>query len=214
PWDEAADRALMALPDDVAADWQARGIIGIEQWDVGQGWQTYRFPRWELHSTYHWRATFPAGKDVKVAHRYKPAVGATAGLNFYWDGTPSDYWSSYEQKYCVDRDFAKALDRAAKPGAGLYESRIDYILTSGGNWANGTIGRFHLTVDKVKPENLVSFCGEGVKKTGATRFEMTAENYYPERDVHILLVRRFSYEGEPVRNLKAQPPITVRKDGG
>ncbi len=214
PWDEAADVALKTLPDDLAADWQARGIIGIEQWDAGEGWQTYRFPRWELHSTYHWRATFPAGKDIKVAHRYKPAVGATAGLNFYWDGNPSDYWDSYAQKYCVDRDFAKALDRAARPNSGLFESRIDYILTSGGNWANGTIGTFHLTVDKGKPENLVSFCGEGVKKTGATRFEMTAENYYPERDVHVLLVQRFSYDGEPVRNLKAQPPITVKKDGG
>ncbi|TIN17032.1 MAG: DUF4424 domain-containing protein, partial [Mesorhizobium sp.] len=45
-----------------------------------------------------------------------------------------------------------------------------------------------LTVDKGDPKNLVSFCGENVRKVGPTRFEMTAENFYPEHDVDILLL--------------------------
>ena len=50
----------------------------------------------------------------------------------------------------------------------LMEQRLDYVLTTGGNWALGTIGDFKLTIDKGDPENLVSFCGENVKKTGPT----------------------------------------------
>ncbi|TIR38261.1 MAG: DUF4424 domain-containing protein, partial [Mesorhizobium sp.] len=63
-----------------------------------------------------------------------------------------------------------------------------YILTTGGNWATGSIGKFKLTVDKGDPKNLVSFCGENVRKVGPTRFEMTAENFYPEHDIDILLL--------------------------
>ncbi len=63
----------------------------------------------------------------------------------------------------------------------LMEQRLDYVLTTGGNWALGTIGDFKLTIDKGDPDNLVSFCGENVKKTGPTTFEMTAKDYYPEQ---------------------------------
>ncbi|MFS9599004.1 DUF4424 family protein, partial [Klebsiella variicola] len=38
--------------------------------------------------------------------------------------------------------------------------------------------------------SLVSFCGTGVRKTGPTTFEMTAEDFVPERDIDILLLDR------------------------
>ena len=47
---------------------------------------------------------------------------------------------------------------------------------------------FRLTVDKLNTETIVSFCGQEVKKTGPTTFEMRAKDYYPEQDLHILLV--------------------------
>ena len=68
-----------------------------------------------------------------------------------------------------------------------WESRIGYILTTGANWS-GPIGDFHLTIDKGAPENLVSFCGEGVVKTGPTRFEIRAKDFVPERDLAILFL--------------------------
>ena len=70
----------------------------------------------------------------------------------------------------------------------FYESRIQYILTTGGNWANGSIGKFKLTVDKGNPKALISFCGDNVKKVGPTTFETTAQDFYPERDIDILLL--------------------------
>ena len=51
------------------------------------------------------------------------------------------------------------------------------MLTTGGNWAVGTIGKFKLTVDKGDPKALVSFCGDNVKKIGPTTFEMTADGF-------------------------------------
>ena len=69
-----------------------------------------------------------------------------------------------------------------------FESRIAYILTTGGNWAAGDIGKFKLTVDKGNPKSLVSFCGENVRKVGPTTFEMTANDFYPEHDIDILLL--------------------------
>ena len=76
------------------------------------------------------------------------------------------------------------------------EQRIEYVLTTGGNWALGTIGDFKLTIDKGEPDNLVSFCGENVRKTGPTTFEMTAKDYYPERDIEILILHPFDTDAE------------------
>lgn len=206
--------ALKTLPAEVVADWENRGLVTVEEWDAGKGMERHVMPRWELRSAYWWKATFPAGKQVKVSHRYKPAVGATAGLNFYWDGNQSDYWGEYAGKYCIDQGFKKAIDRADKAGPGLFEQRLDYILTSGGNWATGTIGTFHLTIDKGSPDALVSFCGTGVKKTAPTRFEMTAKDFWPEKDISVLFVQRFSDDMGATSNLKRQKPIVAKKDGG
>jgi hypothetical protein len=67
------------------------------------------------------------------------------------------------------------------------EQRIDYILTTGANWA-GPIGDFHLTVDKGQTNAIISFCGDGVTKTGPTRFEVRRKNFTPTADLHILIL--------------------------
>jgi hypothetical protein len=145
-----------------------------------------------LRSTYWWRSTFPANKAVRVAHRYKPSVGGTSSVSFFYDGQFQGQYAAYKTRYCMDQTFENAIRKAAKNGPEgtpkYFENRIAYILTTGGNWATGTIGKFKLTVDKGDPKNLVSFCGENVRKVGPTRFEMTAENFYPEHDIDILLL--------------------------
>jgi hypothetical protein len=195
PFGKAAADALARLPQQVADDWQARGIIVIDEYDDGSGWKRVRTPYWLLRSTYWWRATFPAGKAVRVSHRYKPSAGGTVGLTFYWDGRFQGQYEDYKRRYCMDAAFEKAVRKAESvPGASgnppLFEGRLAYILTTGGNWATGSIGRFKLTVDKGYANSLVSFCGKGVKKTGPTTFQMTAEDFYPERDLDILFLDR------------------------
>ncbi len=195
PFGDTASDALAKLPQSVADDWLERGIIVLDEFDDGSGWKTVRRPYWQLRSTYWWRATFPAGKPVRVSHRYKPSVGATVGLNFYVDGKFGDQYDVYKKRYCMDADFEKAVRKVmAIPGpegnSPRYESRLSYILTTGGNWAAGTIGKFRLTVDKSYPASLVSFCGDGVKKIGPTTFQMTAQDFDPAHDIDILLLDR------------------------
>ena len=48
-----------------------------------------------------------------------------------------------------------------------------------------------MVVDKEKPENLLSFCGSGVKKISPTRFEIRKTNFEPTADVDILIVEFF-----------------------
>jgi hypothetical protein len=192
PFGDAARAALAKLPQAVADDWIDRGLIIEDTADDGSGMKTVHVPFWQLRSTYWWRSTFPANKAVRVAHRYKPSVGGTSSVSFFYDGQFQGQYAAYKTRYCMDGTFENAIRKAAKgtpDGTPRYfENRIAYVLTTGGNWATGSIGKFKLTVDKGDPKNLVSFCGENVRKVGPTRFEMKAENFYPEHDIDILLL--------------------------
>ncbi|MER8482293.1 DUF4424 domain-containing protein [Mesorhizobium sp. M1322] len=192
PFGDAAREALAKLPQAVADDWVDRGLIIEDTADDGSGMKTVYVPFWQLRSTYWWRSTFPANRAVHVAHRYKPSVGGTSSVSFFYDGQFQGQYAAYKTRYCMDGTFENAIRKAAKGNPDgtprYFENRIAYILTTGGNWATGAIGKFKLTIDKGDPKNMVSFCGENVRKVGPTRFEMTAENFYPEHDIDILLL--------------------------
>jgi hypothetical protein len=187
---EATRAALDGLPADAQERLVGLGLAGIEEYDSGQGWERHLAPLWLLSTAFYWQQSFPPGRTVIVEHSYKPSVGSTAGLSFgSMEMRTGPYYEEYARKYCFDRTFLAAVDKRQKPDGNnaLMENRIDYILTTAANWA-GTIEKFHLTIDKGSPDNLVSFCGEGVSKTGPTRFEMTKENFYPEQDLAIMIL--------------------------
>lgn len=98
----------------------------------------------------------------------------------------------------MDAAFVRAVERTTQPdepwGAPFFENWISYILETGANWA-GPIGVLHITVDKGRPDNLVSFCGEGVSKTGPTTFEMTYRDIYPSGNLEVLLLQRADQGG-------------------
>ncbi len=133
---------------------------------------------------------------MTVEHRYKPSVGGTTGVGFLYEPSEGyDLASEYKTKYCTDESFVsgvrKTLPNPNEPwGAPFFESWISYVLTTGANWGGGTIERFRLVVDKGSPENLVSFCGEDVRKIGPTTFEMVRTDFWPEKDVEILILER------------------------
>lgn len=198
PFTEATYKALETLPEDVASDWRDRGIIQTIEYDDGSGMKEHRSPYWQLKSAYWWKAKFPANTQVKVAHEYQPSVGGTAGLTFFFDGEFQANYERYKLKYCIDRNVERAILKAAQANPDGYpqltEARLSYVLTTGGNWATGTIGDFTLTIDKGRPDYIVSFCGTGVKKTGPTTFQMKATDYYPEHDVDVLILQPYSFD--------------------
>jgi len=192
PFSDKAMAATDALPREVQEDMARRGILLRDEYDQGNGPETHFVPYWTLRATYWWEMTFPAGREVRVQHGYKPSVGGTVGLTFLEDGKmKGEQYDLYRERYCFDAGFEKAVLKtvpADNPyGAPYFEQRLAYVLKTGGNWA-GTIGKFHLTIDKGDPKNLVSFCGTGVEKTGPTTFEIEATDFYPRRDLDILIL--------------------------
>jgi hypothetical protein len=92
--------------------------------------------------------------------------------------------------YCVDAAFESAAHAAsARVGGPEYvqERRLAYILTTGANWA-GPIGRFHLTIDKGAPENLVSLCAPDIRRVSETRFELERTRFTPRSDLRVLFL--------------------------
>lgn len=192
PYDNRVLAAINALDDQVKEGWISRGLL-IESSEYTDGRPNFN-PGWTLKSTFWWSMNFPAGKEVRVSHRYTPSVGGGVGLRFDPTGkSPMADEAEHARKYCRDKDFnrtvARILEKEGPNTYPLYERWISYVLTTGANWA-GSIQKFKLTIDKGDPDSLISFCGKGVRKTGPTTFEMTAENFWPQEDLNILLLKR------------------------
>ena len=198
PYGDATVKAINALDDATKQQLLHRALVIPMEYDQGNGMQTEYWPVWTLRSTYSWEAHFPAGETVVVEHKYKPSVGGTVAVTFLsqpYDGY--DPAAEYARKYCTDQNFVdtvkKTLPNPAEPyGAPFTESWISYVWSTGAYWS-GSIGTFHLTIDKVLPRNLVSFCWDGdVRKTGPTTFEMEAKDWWPPfgRELEILILNR------------------------
>jgi len=188
---QGATARLDALPPAVQAEALRMGLATPEEYDAGRGMERHLNPGWILKTTFHWEQTFPAGREVVVEHRYKPAVGGSAGTMVGVPGYAGFAdWPATRDRYCIDASFLSAVAR--RTGANGYppffEERIAYVLKTGGNWAK-PIGDFRMVIDKGSTENLISFCGSGVKKIGPTRFEMRKTNWRPENDLAILILK-------------------------
>ncbi|TQX85194.1 MULTISPECIES: DUF4424 domain-containing protein [Rhizobium] len=162
--------------------------------DYGGQSQTL-YPVWTLRSKYWRNQTFPVGREIAVQQTYVPVLGSQSSLSFGSPDMDADRIKSYREKFCTDAAFTKAAHTLYSKAADdngksfqSFEQYLSYVIKSGGNWA-GPIGSYRLVVDKGDPKTLVSFCGDGVKKIGPTQFELKSQNYKPERDIDILLLR-------------------------
>lgn len=194
PLSDAASNALTALPEAVRADLVTQGLIFANTFDDGSGEKTEWTPLWNLKSSYYWKTTFPAGKDVRVHHEYKPSVGGTVAITYLDenDQAKGERWDEYVKKYCIENNFIKIAQKSNKNMRDqvkpyLVENWISYVLSTGANWM-GPIGKFTLIIDKGSKDNYVSFCGTGVKKSGPTTFTINATDFTPEKDLDILLL--------------------------
>jgi hypothetical protein len=190
PQRDATWAALDALPRPTQDQLVKDGVATPNDYDVGKGMEHHLAPKWTLKSSFYWRQTFPAGKEIAVEHRYRPSVGETVGTMLGSSDIDPQDLRRYETLYCVDKAFLTGARQAAGHAESpSYERRIAYVLTTGANWA-GPIGDFHLTVDKGAPDSLVSFCADGVKKIGPTLFEVRRADFTPTQDLHILILYR------------------------
>lgn len=189
----ATAQALDRLPPAAQDQLLRLGLAVNDDYDAGKGMEHHLAAAWTLKSTYYWTQTFPAGREVTVEHAYQPAVGVSVGTLWGTREWPQDpEYPAERRHYCVDDAFVAAVERARRPGdfaPPFHEKRLEYILTTGANW-KGPIKDFRLVVDKGAPANLVSFCGEGVRKIGPTTFEVRYRDYTPQRDLSVLILVR------------------------
>ncbi len=177
---------LTKLKPALRASLSRQGLVELEDADA--------HAKWTATTKFWWRQHFPAHKTVVIEHRYQPVTG-----QFFFvpesltASDPSDRRNA--QAYCIDpatRAAIKAKLAASKlPGnaeAMLNGYETDFVLKTANNW-KGPIGHFHLTVDKLKPDNIVSLCWDGaLKKTGPTVFEAARDNFAPAHDIKLLVL--------------------------
>lgn len=165
----------------------------------GNETETVYQPMWTLRTSVTRKQVFPAGKTVSVQHRYHPLAGGSVGGNLNPEHRNADWSKEYGARSCIDNDFYRAFDKALKlrateENASPYtEVWLGYVLKSGANW-KGPIKDFRLVVDKGKPENLVSFCAEGVKKIAPTQFEVRKTDFEPKDDLLVMIVEWYGAE--------------------
>jgi hypothetical protein len=148
-------------------------------------------PLWTVRTKFYWNQRFPAHKTVVIGHSYQPVTGGTSNGESLIDDTAghADFCFNAATKAQV-AVLAAAKRKAAKNDLGV-DSVVSYdtayILKTANSW-NGSIERFHLTLDKLKPGNVLSLCWDGaLKKTGPTTFEDIRRNFAPERDIHMVV---------------------------
>ncbi|WP_076866204.1 DUF4424 domain-containing protein [Bradyrhizobium mercantei] len=167
------------------------GVGAVETYGSGGPMQDHLVPTWTLRSAYTWTQTFPAGREITFEQTYRPSVGGSVQTIIGADNWRSNPEApAFLASYCIDDDLIRSIERARATKRAPYppfsERSIAYVLSTGANWA-APIGDFHLTVDKGEPNNFVSFCADGVKKTGPTRFEVHHSNFKPSRDLKIVI---------------------------
>lgn len=152
--------------------------------------------KWTARTKFFWRHHFPAGKTVVLEQRYQPVTGQSFFGNSELNGKNDEDSRFYQKNFCLDGATRSAIaariaqSKKADPQNGglLNAFTTDYILMTGNNW-KGPIGRFHLTVDKLRPDNILSMCWDGnLRKTGPTTFEAEQENFAPARDIKLLVL--------------------------
>jgi hypothetical protein len=180
----AVQRGLDGLTGPAKADLARQEIVYLD----GE----VALPAWSVVTRFHWTQTFPAGRDVAIAHSYD---GAFPGGIFGWsaESEPDSWQAQLVKKYCIDTGTQAAIKKALTPGedrtywTGMAHY-VDYVLTTANTWA-GPIGSFKLTLDKGDPKNLISLCIDGIRKTGPTTFVVEKKEFTPQRDLSVLLVQ-------------------------
>jgi hypothetical protein len=149
-------------------------------------------PHWIAKTSFWWHQKFPAGKTVVIEHRYQPITGQF----FFGAGDLASKEPDYVGYYCMDGPTRAAIrakiakrDPKGPNGQYLVGYQTAFVLKTARNW-KGPIGRFHLTLDKLKPGNVLSLCWDGaLRKTGATTFEFLRDDLAPHRDIRLLVLQ-------------------------
>ena len=183
PLDPGVTAAFRKAPAAARARFQKNGWIDCDSSSDGKCW-----PMWQVRVQFYWTQHFPAKSTVEVQHTYSPIVGGSY-LTSSMDG------ASNLQPYCGSPDALRQVKqlKALHPARNndspaLLERRIQYILTTANNWS-GPIRAFHLSVLPDAPTDIVATCMPGLKRAAPNRYELTLENFHPDKELEVLILQ-------------------------
>ncbi len=160
------------------------------------------FPSWTVETSASHAFVFDPMKTVDIELTYKTSVGSSPDTvlrkALRTEPNLSGEVTQYRQDHCIDDlvGFAIAAASAANTPnianiantAKIREKRIQFDLLDSAPPA--PIGDFRLTVDKERPDRIVSFCLDNLKRINPTTFEMRASNFTPTANLKILILGR------------------------
>ena len=185
--DVDSERAAQALPAAKRAQLVSAGLLRRAA-SLNTMEPDIYVPLWDYQAVFEWHQAFTPG-DTRVDISYAPRVGAVVDVAGSESGYPPD--SAGFSGYCIDGAMRQALGRYSPAHWDI--STLGYVLTTANYW-KGSIGRFHLVVEKPAPTDIVAFCPLDAKKITPTRFEWTRMNHVPKGDIKVMF---FTSTGEP-----------------
>ena len=154
-------------------------------------------PAWTVKTSAIHKHLVGPGQPVAVALKSLTSLGAsqdTVLRKAIRQGSGLETTVGQVRKdYCIDDSFLGGIDKiaggASDNAAGLQERRLAVALIPA-TAPEIPAGGFHLSIDKGKPDNLISTCLSNLKKTGSTTFELTG-GPAPPHSVRILVIGKF-----------------------
>lgn len=162
-------------------------------------------PLWEAAYFYSWEQVFPPNSLVRVEHEYIPFSGWINGLYSFNDESGfKNRNQDFVKDFCISDgtiQVGKNIQARITTGTlkipleGLALEKINYILTTGANWA-GPIKDFTLNLKKASKNEIVSLCfDEGhFKKSGELTISSHIKNFVPKSDISAI----FFYAPDPM----------------
>jgi hypothetical protein len=172
---EGLEHEQLIMPDDFNPPLRATGK---------HGW----WAMWTMRVKFYWTQRFPAQKTVTLTQTYQPVVGGSYIA-------ADDDGSSTVAPYCGGaealREIKQVKLRHPAQDSGdiiLWARAIDFILTTANNWS-GPIRDFHLSVLGDSPNDIVLTCTPGLKRVGATSYELSRSDFHPNADLKLMILQ-------------------------
>ena len=151
------------------------------------------FPQWQLATSLWRRQGFAPGVDVVVEHAYTPVRGGSVAspIGNVPPSQSGEWIDQARARYCIEPEMEAAMYLRQNVGDEYHyltfaASEVEYLLTPGGNW-RGPIGHFRLIVEAPHPEDYVFMCEDRARRVAPNRIEIDEVDFYPWRDLDILI---------------------------
>lgn len=142
----------------------------------------------EIQETAYWEMVFPAGKEIEVAHEYRPFTGLVYQPSSVIDRSQVNGLFK-NGAACMDDKALQGITKMYQKGEAmpnLWIGDVEYILGTGRNW-KGPIKDFKLILKKDMPEQRVSLCFPGKPmKTSPVTIEFTQKNFVPQDKLYVI----------------------------